>query len=559
MRLAGLLIVFAYFGFHGAALACTCGREPFTEHFRGVDIVFEGTVVSVADAENSVGAPGAASMSYTVPFGYKTATFKVERAIKGVPQETRAVSYQEQAGGNCGTGFAVGETYRVYAYRGRDGLVTSGCARSHGLGIIVWYRLEEVEDLDSLLDKWAKAPDFAREELREFIEYAAVEEENERSIDEYIRRVTIDDKAGVDALKAAAHYAKDWRDYERMAAAYAAYAERRPYEAFGHEGLAEALMLLERHEEAIAPCEKALALDPEDPVKISLLKKARLIARGEIDPRHKDYRDLEAQTLDLEGARAKGADFSDGAFAAIEAAGARLLGAGFRRVDAGSADFKGARLPGARFDGAGAGEGWSGYFKGDFSDADLRGASFIGVQMWESDFTGANLSGASAQGAEFYNATFEGATFAEADFSEASLHESNMTGARFRGANFTGADLERTVLGAADLRGAVWDGADFEAARIDCATRLPKEFNLREKRFIPVEPKCGRTAQNRDFSEHEWDRADFSDLDLSAASFRKIRALRAPIFAALIFRKPRETAAVSPAPISAAHRSGTAR
>ncbi len=527
MRLAGLLIVLAYFGFQGAALACTCAREPFTEHFRGVDIVFEGTVVSVADAENSVGAPGAASMSYTVPFGYKTATFKVGRAIKGVPQETRAVSYKEQAGGNCGTGFAVGETYRVYAHRGRDGLVTSGCAGSHLLSDSPRQTNEGPESFEALLKAWAEETDpLEKSHLEWSIEYFQTSVENERFIDHYVRQAETDIRAGSHTLKGAARYAAEWRDYESMAAAYAAYAKLRPSEALGHQGLAEALMLLERHEEAIAPCEKALALDPEDPVKISLLKKARLIARGEIDPRHKDYRDLEAQTLDIESARSKGGDFSGGVFGAIKAAGARLESAGFRMVGVWEADFTGARLAGARFDAAGAGEGWAGYFRGDFSEADLRGASFVGARIWESGFAGADLSRANARGAEFYDAIFEGATFAEADFTKALLHGSNMAEARFRNANFTGANLKRADLNAADLRGAVWEGAEFEAARIDCATRLPKEFDIREKRLIPVEPKCGRSAQNRDFSEGNWDYADFSALDLSGANFRKAHTNR---------------------------------
>lgn len=521
MKTAGLAIL-AFLCFHGAALACTCGRDSFTEHFRSVDLVFEGVVLSVEASETPVGAPGAGSMSYTVPFRFMTATFSVERPIKGARRETREVSYQEQAGGNCGTKFTRGVKYRVYAYRSGDRLVTSVCARSHPAS-------DEWRETDrhrwrfrELLNEWSEEKDRKRKsDLEQTIRDFDAFHENERFIDTYLLITRTDSESGAWSLRRAAYFAKEWRDHERLAELYAEYVKLVPYEARGHRELGEALMVLARHEEAIGAFAAALALDPEDSATASLHRKALLAGRGELDPRHRDYRNLEAPSVDISGVRAPGADFSGGAFDIFTARGARLERAGFRMLRATQADFTGARLAGARFDAAGSPGG--GVYKAGFSNADLRGASLLGVIMGKADFTGANLAGADVRRGEFWRGNFEGADLTGADFTEASLSTANMRGARFNRANLTGAKLKRTKLGGADLRGAVAEGADFTAAHIDCDTRLPQGFDVRERRVIPVKPRCGRIAQNRDFSQGDWGSADFSGLHLAGARFGEAR------------------------------------
>ena len=106
----------------------------------------------------------------------------------------------------------------------------------------------------------------------------------------------------------------------------------------------------------------------------------------------------------------------------------------------------------------------------DFTDADLRRASFANSTGEFPTMTRANLSGANLSKVYFLSPDLEGAKFVKAILSGAELPEAQLMGANLTGANLTNADLRYADLTGAKLTGAILTGAKLGNARINGRT-----------------------------------------------------------------------------------------
>src|SRR5689334_930127 len=101
--------------------ACSCPSPgpPCENAFKG-DAVFLGTATNITAVR---GTPPSTFSEYVV-------TFALERAFLGVENANVAVR-TGYGGGDCGYRFKVGQRYVVYAYRAKDGTLTTGiCTRT---------------------------------------------------------------------------------------------------------------------------------------------------------------------------------------------------------------------------------------------------------------------------------------------------------------------------------------------------------------------------------------------------------------------------------------------
>ncbi|RAN93856.1 Non-specific serine/threonine protein kinase [Micromonospora saelicesensis] len=115
----------------------------------------------------------------------------------------------------------------------------------------------------------------------------------------------------------------------------------------------------------------------------------------------------------------------------------------------------------------------------NFTDLDLRGASFRGgdlrhSEFWNSILEGAKFSNARLSYATFTHANLNNSWFTNADIRHAHFHHADCRGADFcdtkaRAAGFTGALLDRASFKESDLRGADFMLAEMTDAKLDGA------------------------------------------------------------------------------------------
>jgi len=232
-----------------------------------------------------------------------------------------------------------------------------------------------------------------------------------------------------------------------------------------------------------------------------------------VDREVSDYRDMMVEVLDLSGKRAGVVDMSGSNFGTLMLEDANIGHLRLVRADIYGGSFKGASLKGARLDVAEISKDVQ------LAEADFTGASFIGGEFLAVNFAGANLTGADGRRGIFERGDFSGAKFNRADFSGASLSGANFENAVFGNVNFNNALLGQSNLSGTDLRRISMEDAFIAGAKVNCQTKLPHEIDIYDRQLIPIEPKCGRREQVRDFSGKHWDYGDFSNIDLNAANF----------------------------------------
>ena len=118
----------------------------------------------------------------------------------------------------------------------------------------------------------------------------------------------------------------------------------------------------------------------------------------------------------------------------------------------------------------------------DFSQADLRGRTFVGAQLQYANFCGADLRGVSFCKVDARGALFDRADLTQADFTEALLQGASFRHARlvrtsFRQALLLSAHLEQAFIQETDFAGAnlewAWvTGLTFHTAIVWCAVLL---------------------------------------------------------------------------------------
>ena len=158
------------------------------------------------------------------------------------------------------------------------------------------------------------------------------------------------------------------------------------------------------------------------------------------------------------GAECPGADFSDLDLAAVAYSWWSME----ETVGREGLDFTEANLRGAKFIGTLA-------VGATFVRADLREANFHLSDLTEAVLLEADASGADFSLATLENAEFEGANLSGADFSGAAMKGGDFSGADFTGAILRDASLVGAYLTDADFSGADLTGAKFTFAEMDGA------------------------------------------------------------------------------------------
>lgn len=178
-----------------------------------------------------------------------------------------------------------------------------------------------------------------------------------------------------------------------------------------------------------------------------------------------DHRDLrrgaeriDAERLDLDGARLPSTDLRIAALPKSSLRGADLRGARLNGIDLSGSDLRGADLTGAVLQGA-----------------DLRGCNLVGAILDDADLSESRLDGATivahARNARFDRATMQGthvrsSVLVGAHFDEADIVDAQLVSCDLRAATFVGADLSHTDVVACDLRDANLSLRATVAARI---------------------------------------------------------------------------------------------
>ena len=157
------------------------------------------------------------------------------------------------------------------------------------------------------------------------------------------------------------------------------------------------------------------------------------------------------------GAECPGADFSDMDMGAAAVGWHQAETVGREGLDFTEANLRGAKFIGTNLEGI------------EFIRADLREANFHLSNLTEAVLLEADASGADFSLATLENAEFEGANLSGADFSGAVMKGGDFTGADFTGAVLRDASLAGAFLAGADFSGADLTGAKFTFAEMDGA------------------------------------------------------------------------------------------
>ncbi|MFO0651281.1 MAG: DUF2169 domain-containing protein [Polyangiales bacterium] len=224
-----------------------------------------------------------------------------------------------------------------------------------------------------------------------------------------------------------------------------------------------------------------------------------------------DLRDALLEGVDLRGANLAGADLTGATLARARLDGADLTGARFARANLGCASFAGAlaREPVDFTE--------STVWQTDFSKAQLPGARFDGVRLFEAKLAGADLGAMHARKATFFRAELAGARLVEASLGGASFIECALVGAdlsraSMKSAAFINCRVDDAALAGADLenlrvvQGSTFARADLTGARLPTAT-------LRGTCFVEAK-----------FTRCDLDGCDLSECDLTGASLDRVSA-----------------------------------
>ncbi|MEO1151185.1 MAG: pentapeptide repeat-containing protein [Pseudomonadota bacterium] len=505
------------------ALACSCFAQPFEEAFRKTPLIFEGELISSAPLTDGGASLDDNVASYSVA-GIQSglvSKFRVTREIKGVGREFRVIHHSKADGGNCGITFVPGIKYRIFANKYRGKFLTGMCT----------YTSQITFQEDEIVSKLPEDPDEAFEEVckvenkydRLYLQYAIASRFQSRSdnwfIDNYLDQFRNIEKSELNRKIAAGRKALEFNDFERAKFVFKSASSENPNDIRAQLGRSKAAIGVGAFHEALIASQAALSIDENSIGAQEQYAKSLLLAEGKGKDGHHDYRNIRVENVLASAAKLPLADFSHGFIDRFDVSTGFLPDARFLGFSTEEGIFHKANLSRARFDFSGDYTTTSGSFSGDFSGAILKEASFINVEARKSNFSNADLRYANFENASVSAANFQSARFLGSQFTDAYMYAADFAETNLQNANFSNADLRKSNFAGANLRRANLVGAKLGASRIDCKTKLPRELNAKEKKLIPIEPHCGRRAQNRDFSSQAWDYADFSEIDLSGASF----------------------------------------
>jgi uncharacterized protein YjbI with pentapeptide repeats len=194
--------------------------------------------------------------------------------------------------------------------------------------------------------------------------------------------------------------------------------------------------------------------------------------------------------------------------------GADLSGLNLNRVDLSKANLTGVRSGKITGTPLHLPKRWvllGGYLIGP--GADLRGANLDNLGIWFGDFTNANLEGASVSGAAFIYCTMTGVKSGKISGVPHAMSGNLVNGYIIgQGVNLEGADLQGANLSGLWFRNANLRSADFTGA------------NLRSADFE------GSTIENTDFTDADLTRADLSNSTVSSSRFNNANLTEAKLW-----------------------------
>lgn len=454
------------------ALACSCFPETAEQGFRRAGAIFIGTV---QESRMSAEPRGRGSAETRVV---------VEQVIKGAPGTEIVIAHGTE-GSTCGVQFRAGQRLTFMTGVVRDGRTGTGyCSQ-----MFVHYR---ARDLEPVYQRFR----------------ALVAEADQRMARE---------PASADAAIARASLLEDWGDRDRALQGYAAIAGRWPDDARGWLGQGRVLFGLDRMAEARAPLERAVALDPANADARRMFDQARLRTGDASVVASLDFRGLQLANGDFSSRDLTGRDFSGARLNRVSFRGADLSGSRMDRVDFHTVDFSNARLQRVALVN-------SFTYEVNLADADLTGAELTRTTFQGARLNRTNLTGVSAAGANFEQSRIADSSFANANLAGGSFWTARLENVDFSGARLDGANLRSVRLRGVNLASATLDAADMRAVTYDCATRFPAGFEAAQHGALLVETSClapgaRRTLEGQNFNGTL---ADFSDLDLSGVSFRRV-------------------------------------
>ena len=141
----------------------------------------------------------------------------------------------------------------------------------------------------------------------------------------------------------------------------------------------------------------------------------------------------------------------------------------FSNADLKGAVFVGSNLQSAQFDG-------SDLRRVDFTETNLRNSSFKYADLrhatlWKADVAGANLSNSVLRRANLSSANLQAAVFRRADLGRANLH-----GANLANSDFSNANLRRSDISDSDLSGSIFRGANLRDSDLALANLEGADF-----------------------------------------------------------------------------------
>ena len=291
MRFLITSIIF-YFFVANQALACSCIGTTLEDAFKSADLVFDGEFISATPAQGGDIPTGDNVVADTVMEEQNrlVGKFQVTREIKGIGHEFRFIRYLKADGGNCGTGFAPGGSYRVFANRDGNEFVTGGCFRTGPLS------MSDVspslpKDEDAAFEAICKEEDEREKRWMQYLIQARAQEEHENwFIDNYIRRFEGINEADLERKISAARHAHEYRDFERSVSIWKAVAQENPDDIRGPLGLSESNISLGAYAAALSAARQAIRRDKDMLEAQELLAKSLFLAEGKSHKSHRDYR-----------------------------------------------------------------------------------------------------------------------------------------------------------------------------------------------------------------------------------------------------------------------------
>jgi len=103
-------------------MACSCAMTDLDEAVATADVAIVGTAIAAEAASNDEFGQGAL-----------LTTWELSRSRDPLGTDAIAIRSVKDSGANCGISFGSGERWLVLAYRGEQGLETSGCMHNRRL------------------------------------------------------------------------------------------------------------------------------------------------------------------------------------------------------------------------------------------------------------------------------------------------------------------------------------------------------------------------------------------------------------------------------------------